>query len=60
MWLAICMMIDAEMYGMMPIAKIPKRDNAPPENRLTIPSKVPPCCSKKFANATGSTPGTGI
>ena len=34
MRLAICMMIDDEMYGTMPSAKIPKRDNAPPEKRL--------------------------
>ena len=27
-------MIDAEMYGMIPSAKIEKRDSAPPENTL--------------------------
>ena len=32
------MMMDAEMYGMMPRAKIPKRDSAPPENRLNSAS----------------------
>ncbi|MNL72379.1 hypothetical protein D3C87_1976790 [compost metagenome] len=36
-----CMMIDAEMYGMMPSAKTVKRDSAPPENRLNIP-RMPP------------------
>ena len=35
------MMIDAEMYGMMPSAKTVKRDSAPPENRLNIP-RMPP------------------
>ena len=42
-WLAICMMIDDEMYGMMPSANSPKRDNAPPENRLKRPSRLPDC-----------------
>ena len=31
------MMIDAEMYGMTPSAKIDKRDSAPPENMLNMP-----------------------
>ena len=31
-----CMMIEAEMYGMMPSAKIVKRDSAPPENMLNM------------------------
>ena len=30
----ICMMIDAEMYGMTPSAKIDSRCSAPPENML--------------------------
>ena len=34
------MMMDAEMYGMMPSAKIPKRDSAPPENRLNMRKHV--------------------
>ncbi|EXI74126.1 MAG: hypothetical protein AW07_02264 [Candidatus Accumulibacter sp. SK-11] len=38
-----CMMIDAEMYGMIPRAKIVKRDSAPPENMFSMPS-MPPCC----------------
>jgi len=41
--LAICMMIEDEMYGMMPSAKIPKRDRAPPENRLNNASMLPAC-----------------
>ena len=35
-------MIDAEMYGMIPSAKIVKRDSAPPENMLNMP-RMPPC-----------------
>ena len=60
MWLAICRMIEELMYGMMPIAKMPKRLSAPPENRSTMPSRPPACFSKKSASATGSTPGTGM
>ena len=37
-----CMMIEAEMYGMIPRAKIVKRDSAPPENILNKP-RMPPC-----------------
>ena len=36
-----CMMMEAEMYGMMPRAKIEKRESAPPENILNRP-KIPP------------------
>ena len=32
-----CMMIDADMYGMIPKAKIVKRESAPPENMLNMP-----------------------
>ena len=31
------MMIDAEMYGMIPSANTEKRDSAPPENMLNRP-----------------------
>ena len=44
MWLAICMMIDDEMYGMMPSANMPKRSSAPPENRLNSAEQVAGCC----------------
>ena len=37
-----CMMIDEEIYGMMPSANNVKRDSAPPENRLKTP-RIPPC-----------------
>jgi hypothetical protein len=36
------MMIEAEMYGMIPNAKIVNLDKAPPENMLNMP-KMPPC-----------------
>ena len=38
-----CIMIDAEMYGMMPRAKMLKRSSAPPENMLNIFRMVPLC-----------------
>src|SRR5690606_15739216 len=57
--LAICMMMAAEMYGMMPISKMPKRARAPPENMLNSASMLPACWSKNAASAAGSTPGTG-
>jgi hypothetical protein len=54
------MMIDAEMYGMMPRAKMVKRDSAPPENMLNMP-RIPPCWpEKRSASTTGSIPGTGM
>ena len=34
-------MIDAEMYGMIPSAKIESRRRLPPEKRSTMPSSVP-------------------
>ena len=39
-------MIDAVMYGMIPSAKIEKRESAFPENRLSRPSTVPPWLPK--------------
>jgi hypothetical protein len=47
-----CMMIDAEMYGMIPSAKIVKRDSAPPENMLNMP-RMPPCCLEQIAQRSG-------
>ena len=53
-------MIDAEMYGMTPSAKIDRRCSAPPENMLNM-LRIVPCWSwKKRASATGSMPGTGM
>ena len=57
---ANCMMIEAEMYGMMPSAKIEKRDSAPPENTLNRP-RMPPCCDLNSSSSTWPLmPGTGI
>ena len=54
------MMIDAEMYGMIPSAKIEKRDSAPPENMLNRP-RMPPCCERKSSSSTDALmPGTGM
>ena len=52
-------MIDAEMYGMMPSANTERRRRLPPENRSTIPSKVPCTWSKNCARACPSMPGVG-
>src|SRR5579871_6588558 len=56
----IWMMIDAEMYGMTPSAKIDSRDSAPPENMLNRPRIVPSWSWKNFASAIGSMPGVGM
>ena len=54
------MMIDAEMYGMIPSANTEKRDSAPPENMLNRP-RMPPCCELKSCRSwSGSMPGTGM
>ena len=54
------MIIEAEIYGMIPNAKILKRSNAPPENMLNMPKMVLLCSSKNLAIAAGSMPGVGI
>jgi hypothetical protein len=55
-----CITIDAEMYGIIPNAKIEAFENAPPENILSSPinPELPCCC--KFDNIPGSTPGNTI
>ncbi len=54
------MMIEADMYGMIPSASTEKRDSAPPENILNSP-RMPPCwLLNSCRNASGSMPGTGI
>ncbi len=53
-----CMMIDAVMYGMIPMAKIATLDRAPPANRLKK-SKTPPVLNIAVMALT-LTPGTGI
>src|SRR5256885_8315520 len=56
----IWMMMEAEMYGMTPMAKIDRRDSAPPENMFTIPRMVLERSPKKRATSAGFTPGTGM
>ena len=55
-----CMMIDAEMYGMIPSARTENRDSAPPENRLNRPNTPPDCCLNSCVSCSGSMPGTGM
>ncbi|CFN76999.1 Uncharacterised protein [Bordetella pertussis] len=55
-----CMMMDAEMYGMIPRAKMEKRDSAPPENMLNRPRIPPSCWRNRSASASGLMPGTGM
>ena len=53
-------MIDAEMYGMIPSAKIEKRDSAPPENTFSRP-RIPPCWPRNSSSSTEALmPGTGM
>src|SRR5882724_699928 len=54
------MMIDAEMYGITPIAKIDRRDKAPPENMFTMPRMVFDWSVKNRATSLGLIPGTGM
>ncbi len=54
------MMIEAEMYGMIPRANKLNLFSAPPENMLNMSSIEPSCCSNISASALGSMPGTGI
>ena len=54
------LVIDAEMYGMIPSAKSEKRDSAPPENMLNMSRMPPRVCWKSFASSPGSMPGTGM
>ena len=52
-------MIDAEMYGMIPSAKIVRRRRFPPTKRSARPNKLPPWREKNSSSATGSIPGVG-
>ena len=54
------MMIDAEMYGMMPSAMTLKRSSAPPENMLNRLKMPPDCCWNSCPKRSGSIPGTGM
>ena len=53
-------MIDAVTYGMIPSAKIEKRESAEPENRFSRPSSEPPLPLKNAWICAESTPGAGI
>ncbi len=53
-------MIDAVMYGVMPSAKIVRRQNVPPENRSMNPKNDPVFCQKNASNQSASTPGVGM
>ena len=52
-------MIDAEMYGMMPRAKIVTFARLPPENMSTRPNQFPRFCSKKSIRDWALMPGVG-
>src|SRR6185503_12730096 len=55
-----CKMIEALMYGMMPSAKIVRRDSAPPEKMSRKPSSAPPCFWRKSLRASLLIPGVGM
>ena len=55
-----CMMIEAEMYGMMLSAKIVMRPSAPPENMLNMPRMPPGLAVKMSARTAVSMPGSGM
>ena len=55
-----CMMMEAEMYGMMPRAKIAMRLTAPPANMLNTPRMPDWVCSTNRASWIGSMPGMGM
>ena len=52
-----CRMIDAEMYGMIPSAKIDRFSSAPPENMLKNEIRLPLCLATNCRIALRSTPG---
>ena len=55
-----CMMMAAEIYGMMFSAKIDMRPSAPPANMSNMPRMPPAFWRKISSSATGSIPGSGI
>ena len=56
----ICMMMEAEMYGMIERASTDMRPIEPPENTSRRPAMPPAFWAKISAKAAGSTPGTGM
>jgi hypothetical protein len=55
-----CTIIDAEIYGMMPSAKIAMRSTAPPANMLNMPRMPWDCCSNAWLKACRLIPGSGM
>jgi hypothetical protein len=55
-----CMMIDAEMYGMMFSAKMVMRPSAPPAKTSNRPRMPRWFCWKISARICGSMPGIGM
>ena len=53
-------MIDAVTYGMIPSAKIEKRESAPTREQVQQAEDAPPWPLKKFSIVSESTPGAGI
>jgi len=53
-------MIDDEIYGMMPSAKIVIRPSAPPENMSNMPRMPPALRAKISCRMCGSIPGIGM
>ena len=53
-------MIEAEIYGMIPSAKMPIRLMAPPVNMFRIPPRPAETSDMKSRSAPPSIPGTGI
>ena len=52
-----CITMEAEIYGIIPNAKIEALEKAPPENMSNNASNPPLVCSCKAVNALGSIPG---
>ena len=53
-------MIDAVMYGAMPIANTESRRSAPPEKTSRKPRMPPELALKNSSSAVGSRPGVGM
>ena len=54
------MIIDADMYGIIPNAKIEALEKAPPEKRFKRSPKPPPPLTEALSKALLSTPGIMI
>ena len=56
----ICMMIDAEMYGMTPMAKIDRRDERAAREHVDDAEDGVRLVLEEARHAPGSMPGTGM